>query len=109
MSVGYYHDTDRSASKTVKFNSVYTQIPWSSFRLEGKNEKHESFSNNFQPPRPKCSCETGKGQKKNSSKNNVYSLTLGLQTELLSVKEELSVFCANHHLEVFISYLQDTD
>ena len=28
-SVGYYHGTDRSASKIEKFNSVYTQIPFS--------------------------------------------------------------------------------
>lgn len=43
--------------------------------IEGKSKKQESFSDNFQPPRPECSCERQKGQKENSSKNNVYSLT----------------------------------
>lgn len=81
MSVGYYHCPDRSASKVEKFNSVYTQISLSSFNTEGKSEKQESFSDNFQPPRSECSCEREKGQKKNSSKNNVYSLTWSLQTE----------------------------
>lgn len=50
-----------------------------------------------------------KKPKENSSKNNVHSLIFGLQPELLSAKRELGVFCTNHHLELFISYKQDTD
>lgn len=81
MSVGYYHCPDRSPSKLEKINSVYAQISLSSFITEGKSDKQESFSDNFQPPRSECSCEREKGQKKNSSKNNVYSLTWRLHTE----------------------------
>lgn len=52
--------------------------------------------------------ERGKGQEENSSKNKVGSLPLALQTKLL-VRKELSVFRANHCLESFISFQQETD
>lgn len=61
--VGNYPGADRSASKIEKFNSVYPQIPWSSFRIEGKSEKQESFA------------------------TNMYSFTLSLHPELSAEKK----------------------